>query len=206
MTPHGGEDQVAALVGCRRFAFHLTSAAAYERIITEGCLLPRGAIRPSSITSHADPSLVERRGAIRLPSGRSLHEAVPFYLSPRQPMFGRIVRTGALQRGDIVAIMVPASRIVGSINHLYDSNPAYDRTRHIGTWDDRDALDWRALARWSWLPRLGDERRSPLTWQRQAELLVEDSVAVTATDRVIVDPASAIAGFHCISVPGVFSP
>lgn len=177
------------LVSARRYVYHLLSVDALSKVIGSG-----GVLKPRSMgvdNPLANRELVRQRTMCVLDEGCMLHETIPFYLSPRQPMFCRLVRMGVLRSSDIVALGFDFEKLrqnVGAPYWFFDSNPVYEGTRRLMSWENRHSLDWAILCAWRW-NNDKESRDSKLAKSaiRQAEIDVKGCVPLTAADHMVVD-------------------
>ena len=177
------------LVRKRRFVYHILSGDILESVLQNGKKLqPR---RLGYVNGYANPSLVKNRGAFIIDRGLSLNDAVPFYLSPRQPMFCRLVREKRLSSFDIVALGYDFDQIRATLNPqyaLFSTNPVYDGCLRLADWDARDQLDWNRLCAWRWNndtdPKVTKRAKSAI---RQAELDIFSSIPLQLLAHVVTD-------------------
>jgi hypothetical protein len=200
------------LVAKHRYIYHVVTVERWRAILLgERALRSRNELG-SRAENYALPALVALRGKVPLGPSFSANDAVPFYLTPRTPMFCRMVREGRVRREEVIAIGFDFEQLHNKYEHwLFSSNPAYVGSALLGTWRECERVDWAILEAWDW-SREGIEEHEQLRWtfSRQAELLVMPPVAIADADHIIVDMESTsfmagTVGLKVIEVPGVFA-
>lgn len=189
------ECALRAIVAQRRFVFHLTTIERLLAIAEREIILPRAKLQNLTGGDYADWTLIRRREDFVLPSGLKLNQAVPFYLTPRQPMFFRLLRLHVVRQSDVVAIGVDMIAHGDKLPHwLFDSNPVYEASQCLGDWQNRHELDWDALAAWPWQSSSENvPGRVPPTWKRQAEVVVEHQVNLGLCEMLLVEDQRSVA-------------
>lgn len=165
-------------------------------------ILHRGVLshqRASSIphTSVADEVIQERRRAVRVPGGRSLHHYANLYLHARNAMLYRLVQTSS----EPLAVLAIDSVVVDRPGVVItDRNAASGTARFLPAPSGLEDLDEDVVfARWWNQSR--DERQ-----RRQAEVLVPDRVEPELVVRAYVaderdrEGLTALVGQRCAVV------
>ncbi len=183
-----------SIVGRQRYVYHILTDTVMSRITDGGGLiLPRN---KGTSNEYSNPELVSRRSDMVLSDGLRLHDAVPFYLSPRQPMFCRLVREGFCTSRNIIAVGYDFESLIETLSAryvLFTTNPVYDGCRQLSSWKDREELDWRCLRDWRWNDD-ADSKDTKLrkSANRQAEVDIFCSVPLALADHVVVDASFGI--------------
>lgn len=200
-----------ALVSARRYVYHILHVPCWQSVRKQGQLVSRNALGPIK-DDYAMPELIVARSSMSVTDGIQVNDMVPFYLTPRQPMFCRLIREKVVEPMRLVAIGFDFERLFRHYPHwLFTSNPAYPGSRLLGNWEARHELAWDVLERWWWNcdddPK---EEKLRLSFLRQAELLVRGPVMLTDVGHVIVDSTTALESElgdwldRVIEIPGVF--
>lgn len=200
------------LLARRRYVYHLLTVERWKAVISGRSALRSRNQLGSLAANYALPLLVTLRGQVRLRPSLTANDAVPFYLTPRTPMFCRMVREGRMRPGDVLAIGFDLELRQNHYEHwLFNSNPAYAGSVLLGSWRERGRLDWEVLEAWDWL-REGMEATEQTRWAfcRQAEVLIAPPVEIADADHIVVDSnsilcASTTLGLKVIEIPGVFA-
>lgn len=204
-------ENLRRLINKKRYGFHITTRRNAENILQKGALSTRRGLSGNlgEYQDVANNDLIVKRASFLLPGGPSLDYTVPFYLTPRQPMFSRIVRLGHLQSSDVVALIVDLDKYAKSRRHwLFDTNPVYGGAQYLGGWKNKLLLDWTSLENWNWTED-ADSGDRPRTWKRQAEVCVLGSIEVTQISGIVVGHAETLAQerrVNRILISGVFDP
>ena len=129
--------------------------------------------------NHHDISLREvndRRRSFRVPGGRPLHDYVPLYFTPRNPM----LYTRRDIQDDIVVLCVDRDLIFGAGVFFTDGNAASVFTHFFDNPESLDQLDWHCIRSHYWTD-FEDGRR-----KRCSEVLVPDRVSSESIRRIVV--------------------
>ena len=201
----------AALIGERRFIYHIMTQEKFAAAVAEGELVARSRLNRLR-NDYAMGDLIQLRARIWLDAATMVPDTVPFYLTPRQPMFCRLVREGRVRADELVALGFDFDELHPRYDHwLFTSNPAYDGATKLGTWEAKGWLPWDVLMRWWWNsddePKEDKLRQSFL---RQAELLVRGPVSLADLDHVVVHSSAAARSISAldqkrvVQIAGVF--
>jgi len=200
------------LVAQRRYIYHVLSVERWNAVLSGQRALRSRNELGALAENYALPVLVTLRGKVLLRPFFSANDAVPFYLTPRTPMFCRMIREGRMRREDVVAIGFDFELCQDKYEHwLFNSNPAYEGCELVGPWHERWRLDWGVLEAWDWVrDGLGIADQARWTFCRQAEALVVPPVSIADADHLVVDANSVISrshnvGLKLIEIPGVFA-
>ena len=204
-------DLYRVLVSSRRFAYHILTRERFATI-AEGdrALRSRNELGTAAL-NYALPKLVQLRDEIHPKAGVIPNEGVPFYFTPRSPMFCRLVSSMQLGAEDIVAIGVDVERCkLRHQNWLFSSNPVHPDAQYLGSCDERELLAWDVLERWDWRTGI-EEQDMRSAFSRQAELLLSPPVMFDEVDHLVVDngrtpPDHLLSSFRVIQIPGIFAP
>ena len=155
--------------------FHITHIGNLESILKEG-LLAKAILNGNRLhnVDISDPSVQDRRDRIEPVHNRSIHDYVPFYLSPRNPMLSK-----RREMQDEVIILGISTKALMSLSHLFaDGNAASGSTRFsqnetvlVGSLDVLRAKYW---------PGYEDGKR-----RKCAEVLVHSRVDSAYIDMII---------------------
>jgi hypothetical protein len=172
-----------------RELFHVTHIANLQSIYRQG-LLPKNQL---SLHSYEDISLLEvqtRRHEVYVKidpdldgpeSVRPLHDFVPLFIAPRNPMTS--VRR-SIDR-DICFLVVDVQSLCDGQHQIVfaDGNMASGRTRQYADFDRLDRIPWDVLRASFWADFEDGRRR------RAAEFLVSPSISISAVTRIEVRDA-----------------
>lgn len=176
------------LVRQRKFVYHIVTLDVLRLILEDGIIKPRAA---GVCNNYANAELIEKRSHIVLPGEQRLCDAVPFYLSPRQPMFCRLVRERRLTSADIFALGFNFDTLITQTEAQYilmTTNPAYSGARCLRSWEERFCLEWETLCRWRWNCDNETKRVKRLkSAARQAEVDVFSAIPFSLLDHIVVD-------------------
>ena len=149
------------------YLYHFTHVNHFASILSHG-LMPRNrAEYRGYITSDISNSDVQELRATKQVNGRPLHDYVPLYFTPRNPML--YVRRD--NQDEIVILCLEKELLCREGSVFTDGNAASDATRFCNTSEELEQLDWECLrsVRWNEFP---DGRR-----KRCAEVLVPNYVS-----------------------------
>ncbi|MFZ4440090.1 MAG: DarT ssDNA thymidine ADP-ribosyltransferase family protein [Syntrophales bacterium] len=213
MKPVDAEAQKAfeELVGQRRFVYHIMTKDRYRNAVLCGHLASRNALG-NVRNDYAIKNLVAIRSGIQIDDDTGILDTVPFYLTPRQPMFCRLVREGRVKAEDLMALGFDFDALHERYKHwLFTSNPAYEGSRLLGRWDAKGELGWEMLLRWWWNSDSDvQEEKLRCSFLRQAELLVKSPVDLDDVHHIVVHSGSRalhdleIAGKVVTQIVGIF--
>ena len=113
------------ILGEFEFLYHMTHIHNLESILKSGMLAKSILTRDRlSIVDISDPSVQDKRDRIEPVHNRSIHEYVPFYLSPRNPM---LFKRREIQ--DDIIILGVSTQVLVTLSHLFtDGNAASGST------------------------------------------------------------------------------
>lgn len=181
------------LVSSRRYIYHICTSVRFEKICQCREIRSRNSLGPID-DDYALDSLVRLRAGIRLPDGRFLNDTIPFYFTPRQPMFSRLIREEKARPEEIIAIGFDFENLKSKYRHwLFSTNPAYEGATYLGDWSQRASLHWDVLEKWHWNSDAAPkEEKIRESWKRQAEIVLEAPVSLWDSAHVVVDKKSRL--------------
>lgn len=179
----------------KRYVYHIVSGDVLRRIVCSGGVIyPRGKGYSNPL---ANADLVDRRCRFIVAGRFNLNDAVPFYLSPRQPMFCKLVRERKLKSEEIVALGFDFLELIEELQFdyaLYTTNPVYPEAELLGGWCNRYTLNWNRLAAWRWNSD-GEEKSVKIAKSavRQAEVDIAGPIPLRYISHIVTD-------LHCPDV------
>lgn len=188
----------------KRYVYHIVSGDVLRRIVfSGGVIFPRGKGYSNPL---ANADLVDRRCRFIVAGHFKLKDAVPFYLSPRQPMFCKLVREGKLKSDEIVALGFDFLELIKELRFdyaLYTTNPVYPGAELLGGWCDRSMLNWNRLAAWRWNSD-GEEKPVKIAKSatRQAEIDIACPIPLRYISHIVTDLCfpDVVADIKCDSI------
>ena len=160
--------------------YHMTHINNLQNILERGLLSHNLAHRSRAVTDISDRDVNDRR-AWRSIDGKPLHEYVPLYFNPTNPM---LYRRKGIQ--DSIAILAINKNLLSQEGVWFtDGNAASNGTAFYYYLNDLNNLDWDCI--WDQYWNHHDDGRR----KRCSEVLVPDSIHPSRIERIIVRDAAA---------------
>jgi hypothetical protein len=155
-----------------KFLFHMTHIGNLENILTHG-LQPHGNVY--NVAKIDNPDVNSRRSKFDPIFQKSLHEYVPFYFNPKNPMLS----VNRDRQSDIVLLAFDKNLLMDDCVLFTDGNAASSRTQFFSKEEDLVNLNWKCLQANYWND-FDDGKR-----ERMAEVLVPRIVKAQGLQKVI---------------------
>lgn len=159
-----------------KYLYHITHKENLGNILKYGLLSNDESRQGLNIVDIADNEVNSRRSAIEPINNSSLHEYVPLYFNPRNPMLYKRIDI----QHDIIIIALDSYLFFNRGRIFTDGNAAANKTLFYDDIRDLNQLDWKCINSefWSEFP---DGKRI-----RCAEVLIPNKVNITSIEKIYV--------------------
>lgn len=159
------------------YLYHMTHIDNLKKMIETGCILSHNKIKNSEINhvDISDNSVNTKREKSEPIYNFSIHDYVPLYINPKNPM---LFKRKNIQ-DEIILIAVDKKKIFYSNSIFTDGNAASNKTLFFNELSDLEKLDWKCINDEYWNDYEDGKRK------KCAEVLVKDRIDFPSVKRII---------------------
>lgn len=157
------------------YLYHMTHKSNLENILRNGLLSHNEAHRGLNQIDIADNEVNTRRGKREPIFNRSIHDYVPLYFNPKNPM---LFRRKNIQN-DIVIIAIDSNLLLGQNVLFTDGNAASQTTSFYNSLNNLNRLNWQCIRSEYWNDYQDGKRI------KCAEVLVYPKIEVSSIKKII---------------------
>lgn len=155
------------------YLYHLTDIANVPGILNNG-LQSYSAMKDNIYVNVANSSCQNRRSAVKLPNGRILHDYVPTFINPMNPM------SYVLKQHHLCVLQINLQVLKGRDMYFTNGNAASPKVQFYYSPSDLDNIKWDVVWNTRWNCFING------SFYRAAEFLIADTIPSSYISVVIV--------------------